>query len=876
MVHSSLFIDIRLQITDIRGFLMLKIRPSLDGALNYYSSFEREFSEFERHSLEAICGIAGMIISATEAEAIRLKGILDQIGTGVTLIGLPPDWEKRKLKRNKGNTRWNLDINMPLLFLNRIHDEIFSPQAKKGMDCYKAFNDPAQRRPCSWCPTIRAISSGQSKTFYTHSPAPPKNRIEHFKVTASILRKSGRPVAAIESTVPVTRELEGRNLSTRLLETDDEDEVLGLAAECLGRGTRNDCILIIPLDKNSKGLKIDRIYTVDREVLKEERAARPEWKKDTLSDDFPPLEEYFVEREQKGHRLFKKRLQHSALRKPLGPCAKEIILKAMNSGEVFVQIQPERFLEFFRGTTLLSETHFRNCHRGRPPRAVILRIGSRRNPLACVVMLDEKPWWPCFEEPGHGRHWCTEIASELATKIEGIRLSRNLEQLAQFREAVIEKAPVGVILTDGKGKITRVNRAWCEMAGGDATGRNLFRLKSIQKAGLAKEFRKALKGNVNVIEIPERRFYTEFGRGPTVSAKCVPLSNEKQEVSGLLISCWDLTEVARYYKAAANLREARALGNLAAGAVHEIRTPAQAIKYSAKEIIRKVPRLLGDEHKLITTLSTVDADTFFTKVQETVSERVNPEAIPILEASQKTLKTVKSVLQHFGVPQNDDIINRLARVGLAPVLYEVLGLNAGQHAETILSYFENLSSIVLSAESVYLSISQINELIEALESQSYIAPSQWQKVNIEHTLEGALVILRHVLEEYDTIVNKYYSPYVKEVLCIPGQLGQVWRNLLQNSLDSITQVRRRGIIDIITKKRGGNLIVTIRDNGGGIPGDIDISRIGTSLPKLEETALEGLGLWLVRTIIAKHRGRIKICSRRGEGTWVDVILPITN
>ena len=842
------------------------------GALNYYSSFERSFSKFERHSLETVCGIAGMIVSATEAETLRQRNILHHIGTGVALIGLPPDWSKRKRAREKGESSWNLDIRMPLIFLNRVHDEVYSPKARLGMDCYRGFNNPSQRRPCWWCPTIRAMLTGTPKTSFTHSPAPPKNRLEHFKVTASILKENGEPSAAIESTVPATRELEGRNLSARLLETDDEDEVLKLSVECLGRGTRNDCIFFVRVSHNQKHLRIERIYTVDPGVLKEEREATPEWRTGTLRDDFPPLEDYFMEREKKGHRLFKERPTHRAIRKALSPRANEIIRQALESKSLFLTIKTHDLLEFFRGTTLLNKGHFANCEEDLPPRAVVLRLGSWRRAWGCLVMLDKKPGRICFEEPGHGRHWCSEIASELTTKLEGIRVSGDFEQLARLRETIMEQTPAGVITTDAKGTITWTNRAWREMAGGDAVGRNVLRLKSVKEANLTKEFKKALKGTA--AELPSGRFRTVFGKTLTISAKCVPLFNKQEEVSGLLISCWDLSEVARYHGAVADERERVVLGNLAAGAVHEMRTPTLAATYRARDIIRKVPQLLNYEHKLLAGPLISEAGDLLKRVQELVSENVTPETMVTSEIDRKTFRLVKSVLQSYNTLRDDDTIYNLARMGVAPVLREVLSLGRGQHTETVLSYFENLSSIVASARSIYLSVSQISELIEALESQSYIAPEHWKMMNVEHPIEAALVILRHVLEEYNTVVNRHYNSQGTSIYCIPGQLGQVWRNLLQNSLDSIKYAHRRGIIDITTIRRGESIVVAIRDNGTGIPVDIDVSSLGASLPKLKDGTPRGLGFWLIGQVIEKHGGKVKIRSQRRLGTVVKVILPL--
>ena len=462
-----------------------------------------------------------------------------------------------------------------------------------GTDCYKCFNASNQRRPCWWCPTVRAMIRGEPVTSFTHSPSPPKNRVEHFRVTASVLKERGVPVAAIESTMLATRELEGRNLATRLLETDDEDEVFGLAVECLGRGTRNDCILFATMDDVSRDARIEKIYTVDGRVLRSERQARPEWDVDTLCDDCPPPDQYFADREARGYRLFRRRPHHPVIRRGLSPYANECIWRSLDSKEAFNVIPPEQVPEFFRGTQTLSPPHSRTLDPTYLPRAAILRIGPRQEPLGCMIMLDKNPGWPCFEESGHGRDWCVEIASQVATKIRSMRLHRYVVELADFRESIIEQAPVGVLITDHDGTIIRTNQAWRNMAGGDITGTNLFALRSIRKAGLVATFREAMRGKE--IQFDDAAFRTVFGRELVLSTGCVPMRSANGRITGLLLMCWDMTKIASHYEALMSAREQVALAGFAAGSIHEIKHPALTAAFGAEHTVLGLSHLVKVE-----------------------------------------------------------------------------------------------------------------------------------------------------------------------------------------------------------------------------------------------------------------------------------------
>ena len=102
---------------------------------------------------------------------------------------------------------------------------------------------------------------------------------------------------------------------------------------------------------------------------------------------------------------------------------------------------------------------------------------------------------------------------------------------------------------------------------------------------------------------------------------------------------------------------------------------------------------------------------------------------------------------------------------------------------------------------------------------------------------------------------------------------------LQNILDNaIKYTNDYGQIKILISEKEKNLEVRIRDNGIGIP-KIDQQRIFTKFFRSSnvvkmETEGSGLGLFIVKNIIERHNGRIKLISEEGKGTEVMFTLPI--
>jgi signal transduction histidine kinase len=110
-------------------------------------------------------------------------------------------------------------------------------------------------------------------------------------------------------------------------------------------------------------------------------------------------------------------------------------------------------------------------------------------------------------------------------------------------------------------------------------------------------------------------------------------------------------------------------------------------------------------------------------------------------------------------------------------------------------------------------------------------------------------------------------------------LGQVFRNLLVNAAESISEGHaERNEIRVTTRvdvgANGAELVVEIRDSGAGIAPEL-VSRVFepyfTTKPLGEGT---GLGLSISRQTIKDHGGRLTVESELGVGTVFRVVLPV--
>ena len=112
------------------------------------------------------------------------------------------------------------------------------------------------------------------------------------------------------------------------------------------------------------------------------------------------------------------------------------------------------------------------------------------------------------------------------------------------------------------------------------------------------------------------------------------------------------------------------------------------------------------------------------------------------------------------------------------------------------------------------------------------------------------------------------------VNAFPGELNQVWTNIIDNAIDAM-EVNESGVLEIRTYEDSGNVYVSIKDNGPGIPSAIQSQVYDPFFTTKEMGKGTGLGLDVVNRIIRQHNGSIKLSSAPGQTEFL-ICLPLGN
>lgn len=166
---------------------------------------------------------------------------------------------------------------------------------------------------------------------------------------------------------------------------------------------------------------------------------------------------------------------------------------------------------------------------------------------------------------------------------------------------------------------------------------------------------------------------------------------------------------------------------------------------------------------------------------------------------------------------------------------------------------------------------RIQEVVRELQVFNDFGSSERKWVNIHDNLDQVIELLMPQLEESVTIA-KVYDHSFDMVYCIPRKINQVFMNLLNNAASFIPP-ERSGKIEIRTEWDEYWLEISIKDNGTGIPVDIQKQVFDPFFSTKATGAGKGLGLAVSYKIVEEHGGKLLFDSNDKE-TIFRVILPL--
>ncbi len=169
----------------------------------------------------------------------------------------------------------------------------------------------------------------------------------------------------------------------------------------------------------------------------------------------------------------------------------------------------------------------------------------------------------------------------------------------------------------------------------------------------------------------------------------------------------------------------------------------------------------------------------------------------------------------------------------------------------------------------------INNILDISKIHSGKCEMDSREVNLSEVIRASASSFRLMSENAGVRLDERVGRDLAPIRGDSVRLRQVFTNLISNAL-KFTQAG--GSVAIVAEEMEGAILVTVRDTGVGMtPEEISVAltpfgQVDASHTRWREGT--GLGLPIARALVQLHGGTLEIKSTKGEGTSVEVSIPV--
>lgn len=174
---------------------------------------------------------------------------------------------------------------------------------------------------------------------------------------------------------------------------------------------------------------------------------------------------------------------------------------------------------------------------------------------------------------------------------------------------------------------------------------------------------------------------------------------------------------------------------------------------------------------------------------------------------------------------------------------------------------------------------RIESIVTDLRQFSHHDEAGLKKLNLSQDIETCIRIVKTQFNNQIAFTAELDD--VTEILCQPGQLNQVFSNLLVNAGQAIIEKIKKdktfskGVIKVKSYlENGKNFVIEFNDNGIGMNQKVKEKIFEPFFTTKEVGVGTGMGMAIAFGIIEKHNGKISIESTEGIGSQIKIILPL--
>ncbi|MCA8935103.1 MAG: cyclic nucleotide-binding domain-containing protein [Planctomycetes bacterium] len=318
-----------------------------------------------------------------------------------------------------------------------------------------------------------------------------------------------------------------------------------------------------------------------------------------------------------------------------------------------------------------------------------------------------------------------------------------------------------------------------------------------------------------------------------------------------------------------------ALGKLAAGLAHELNNPASALKRSSSELLDRMRKLQTIAPELMGRNIKPENIARAVAFRDKFMQREPEDKLTSLQRGELE-DEVSDWLEERGIGESWVLAEQLVSMGVKGDDLDEFENGLGVEPEllvTALQWIEGSAAAYRMVQEILSSAERISGLVQSIKVHAHLDRNpDKQPVDIRDGIESTLAILGHKLRKKSVKVVRNFADDMPKVPAYPGELNQIWTNLIDNAIDAMDE---GGTLTVNIAVEGECVCARICDDGHGIPEDIQ-QRIFE--PFFTTKGLgdgTGLGLDIVHRIVTvQHGGDIELESEPGK-TCFTVWFPLT-
>jgi signal transduction histidine kinase len=198
-----------------------------------------------------------------------------------------------------------------------------------------------------------------------------------------------------------------------------------------------------------------------------------------------------------------------------------------------------------------------------------------------------------------------------------------------------------------------------------------------------------------------------------------------------------------------------------------------------------------------------------------------------------------------------------------------------EQLEIVLAWVNNYLLATKMIADIKESSQRISQLVTSVKNFTHMdRDSDKQLLDIHAGIRNTLTMLDYKLKKGNIKLAENFDLKLPQVKAMAGELNQVWTNVIDNAIDAM-EVNGGGTLEIKTQQDRQFVQVTIKDNGPGIPEEMQSQIFDPFFTTKDMGKGTGLGLDVVTRIIRQHNGTVKVHSVPGSTEFV-ICFPIND